>query len=218
MAHLETYGCKAFTLIKNIPKLQRLEPRAHIGYLIGWDSTNVFRIWVPSKREVIQSRDVKFSKGVYNPKDLDIGAILEDEVNEDNKVLDVLEDSETNEDEDIVLNDFNIPSMAENNHNSAPNLSIRVPSLKQFNINDYPIGNDDLEDPESPSTPSNDGNLFSESPMLSNMSHNHPNHEHTSGTLDNHNTISRTKNPPEHIIAVNDHIEASEGGINPNGL
>ena len=34
MAHLEIYGYKAFTLIKHIPKLQQLDPRAYIGYLI----------------------------------------------------------------------------------------------------------------------------------------------------------------------------------------
>jgi hypothetical protein len=42
--HLRAYGCKAFTLMKfkgdpDYPgKLRKLAPRAHIGYLVGYES------------------------------------------------------------------------------------------------------------------------------------------------------------------------------------
>jgi hypothetical protein len=67
--HLVPYGCRAYSFIKNQPKLNRLEPRAHIGYLVGYDSTNVFRIWIPSQKTVISTRDVIFDIiKRYNPE------------------------------------------------------------------------------------------------------------------------------------------------------
>ncbi|KAI0994003.1 hypothetical protein K3495_g14180, partial [Podosphaera aphanis] len=61
IAHLQPYGCKAFSLIKNRPKLDKLTPRAEIGYLVGYVSTNIFRIWLPLKNMVISTRDVTFN-------------------------------------------------------------------------------------------------------------------------------------------------------------
>ncbi len=49
IAHLHVYGARAYPLIHNIPKTKKLKPRAHIRYLVGYDSSNIFRIWVPSK-------------------------------------------------------------------------------------------------------------------------------------------------------------------------
>jgi hypothetical protein len=43
-------------------RLQRLNPRAWIGYLVGYDSTNVYRIWNPAKDVVIRTRDVIFNE------------------------------------------------------------------------------------------------------------------------------------------------------------
>jgi hypothetical protein len=44
MNHLVPYGCRAYSYIKNRDKLEKLEPRAHIRYLVRYDSTNIFRI------------------------------------------------------------------------------------------------------------------------------------------------------------------------------
>ena len=46
-AHLRLYGCRAYPVILDQPKLDYIEPRARIGYLVGYVSTNIFRIWVP---------------------------------------------------------------------------------------------------------------------------------------------------------------------------
>jgi len=43
-------------------RLQRFEPRAWIGYLVGYDSTNIFRIWIPRLNKVIRTRDVTFNE------------------------------------------------------------------------------------------------------------------------------------------------------------
>ena len=50
-------------------RLLKLDPRAHIGYLVGYDSTNIYRIWVPHQGKVISTRDVIFDeKSHFNSK------------------------------------------------------------------------------------------------------------------------------------------------------
>lgn len=68
VSHLRVYGCRAYVHIQNRKKLDRLEPRAQIGYLIGYNSTNIFRIWIPQLDRVIVSRDVVFDETkTYDP-------------------------------------------------------------------------------------------------------------------------------------------------------
>ena len=64
VAHMRAYGCKAYALIskEKIPRLQKLDPRAYIEYLIGYDSTNIYRVLVPSQMRVIRVRDVTFKE------------------------------------------------------------------------------------------------------------------------------------------------------------
>lgn len=67
--HIRVYGCRAYPLIQNQPKLAKLDPRCSIGYLVGWDSTNVFRVWIPTLQKVIRTRDVTFDESIrYNPR------------------------------------------------------------------------------------------------------------------------------------------------------
>ena len=48
--HLKAYGCQSYVLIKSAGdpdrpwKWQKLQPRAHIGYLVGYESTNIYQI------------------------------------------------------------------------------------------------------------------------------------------------------------------------------
>jgi hypothetical protein len=71
LRHLRAYGCKAFTLIKSEGdpdyrgKLQKLAPKAHIGYLVGYESTSIYRIWIPYKKKVISTRDVLFNEDEF---------------------------------------------------------------------------------------------------------------------------------------------------------
>jgi len=58
-------------LIHKIPKKQKLRPRAQIGYLLGCNSSNIFRIWIPQEHEVIATRDATFDESrKYHPDDL----------------------------------------------------------------------------------------------------------------------------------------------------
>jgi Reverse transcriptase (RNA-dependent DNA polymerase)/GAG-pre-integrase domain len=105
LAHLKIFGCKAYPLKHLIPKLDRLEPRAHIGFLVGYDSTNIWRIWIPSSNRIIRSRDVIFDeKDVYNPVEVDINHLVKEveglvdlidfngPVDDEEKVVDIVEE------------------------------------------------------------------------------------------------------------------------------
>ncbi|KAM4060736.1 GAG-pre-integrase domain-containing protein [Hirsutella rhossiliensis] len=54
---LKAYGCRAYPLtpqaLQNRQKKDlKTDPHTEIGYLVGYDSTNIFRIWIPSTSEV----------------------------------------------------------------------------------------------------------------------------------------------------------------------
>ncbi|KAF7566039.1 hypothetical protein PtrM4_054730 [Pyrenophora tritici-repentis] len=55
-------GCRAHVLDRKVKRGDKLESRTMIGYLVGYDSTNIFRIWIPSKGRVIRTRDVVFAR------------------------------------------------------------------------------------------------------------------------------------------------------------
>lgn len=65
-AHLRVYGCKAYAMTpeaqQHINKKQKLNPRAWIGFLVGYHSTNIYRVWVPQIGRVISTRDVIFNE------------------------------------------------------------------------------------------------------------------------------------------------------------
>jgi hypothetical protein len=89
LSHLRVYGCRAYPLDKHIPRTEKLRPRAHIGYLLGYDSTNIFRIWIPSQEKILRIRDVTFDEALfYSPEELDLGHILREDVQ---NVVEILE-------------------------------------------------------------------------------------------------------------------------------
>jgi hypothetical protein len=62
LAYIRVYSYRAYYHLKvkavrgpfkAPPKTSKMDPRAHIGYLVGWDSTNVFRIWVPLQNKIL---------------------------------------------------------------------------------------------------------------------------------------------------------------------
>jgi len=46
-------------------RLSKLDPQAHISYLIGYNSTNIYRIWILYKGIIISTRDVIFNKKTF---------------------------------------------------------------------------------------------------------------------------------------------------------
>ena len=69
LSHLKVYGCCAYTMTEDAQEkkncLRKLDSRAYIGWLVGCQSTNIFRIWIPEKgldQRVISTRDVIFDE------------------------------------------------------------------------------------------------------------------------------------------------------------
>ncbi|KAF3357041.1 hypothetical protein VdG1_00192 [Verticillium dahliae VDG1] len=66
ISHLRRYGCKAYPMttaaLTRSNGRRKLDPRSHIGYLCGYDSTNIYRIWVPQLKKVLRTRDVTFDE------------------------------------------------------------------------------------------------------------------------------------------------------------
>jgi hypothetical protein len=95
LSHLHVYGCRAYPLDKGLPKSRKLLPRAHIGYFVGYDSTNVYRIWVPSRERVIRTRDVTFDEELfYEHGELDLGHLLKERAEQVVEILDLSTDAD----------------------------------------------------------------------------------------------------------------------------
>ena len=60
VAHYSPIGCRAYVYRRDVKAAEKTEPRAHIGYLVGYDSSNIYRVWIPSLDRVIRTRDVIF--------------------------------------------------------------------------------------------------------------------------------------------------------------
>ena len=49
-------------VLKKTSCLQRFKLNVWIGYLVGYDSTNVYRVWNPVMNKVVRTRDVTFNE------------------------------------------------------------------------------------------------------------------------------------------------------------
>ncbi|OXV09936.1 hypothetical protein Egran_02301 [Elaphomyces granulatus] len=68
IAHIKVYGCKAYKRIPKLSKKRKMAARSTIGYLVGYQASNIFKIWFPKERKVLESRDVDFDENSkYNP-------------------------------------------------------------------------------------------------------------------------------------------------------
>ncbi|PYV90877.1 MAG: hypothetical protein DMG90_08600, partial [Acidobacteria bacterium] len=73
---MRVYGCKAYVYIPEEVREReahhKLAPRARIGYLVGYESTNIYRIWFPQLRQVRPEKNVAFNELVFfDPKELE---------------------------------------------------------------------------------------------------------------------------------------------------
>jgi len=77
LAHLKAYGYRAYIITSDAQlkkkRLSKLDLWAYISYLIGYNSTNIYRIWIPHKGIIISTRDIIFNeKTFFNGKRTDI--------------------------------------------------------------------------------------------------------------------------------------------------
>ena len=76
LGHLRVYGCRAYAHklgADQPPRLEKLAERAHLGYLVGWDASSIFRVWVPSLDTILRTRDVLFDeRRFFNAHEIDL--------------------------------------------------------------------------------------------------------------------------------------------------
>ncbi len=65
LTHLQSYECRTYFLKNIISRKNRLKSRAFIDYLVKYDFTNIFRIWISSRMRIVQIRDVIFDKTLF---------------------------------------------------------------------------------------------------------------------------------------------------------
>ena len=58
------------TAQKKEKRLQRLNPKAWIGFLIGYSLSNIYCIWIPAQNRVISTRDVIFNEDEFFSGDI----------------------------------------------------------------------------------------------------------------------------------------------------
>ncbi|KAH6242081.1 hypothetical protein HBI42_243440 [Parastagonospora nodorum] len=89
------YGCRAYPL--NLDRAAgtrhrffKTNPRGHIGYLVGYRASNIYRIWIPLLNQVITTRNVRFDESRFfqgkNDENMEKESALE--------VADILHDGE----------------------------------------------------------------------------------------------------------------------------
>ena len=131
ISHLKAYGCKAFAMTADaqlkLQRKQKLEPRAHIGYLVGYQSSNIYKIWVPHKNKVILTRDVIFNESAFFENKLaqpelrqTISQLLEEiEIPEEQQVMESMLEEETfnnsdESDEEEILDEIVVDTGMQN--------------------------------------------------------------------------------------------------------
>ena len=81
MVYIHLFSYKAYSLIYKIKKFDKMNLRAQIGYLCGYDFINIFRIWLLIQAKVIRIRDVKFDNNkLYYPSDLELSVLRDTEI------------------------------------------------------------------------------------------------------------------------------------------
>ncbi|KAF7543720.1 hypothetical protein G7046_g9943 [Stylonectria norvegica] len=132
VTHLKTIGCKAFAMTENAQKKEqrlksRTAPKAWIGYLVGYNSQNIFRIWNPATNSVYVTRDVVFNEDkLFDPSEAHLretigeatleeiqariqALIIAEQVDQVSGPIEGEDELETHESEDqyMILEDFN---------------------------------------------------------------------------------------------------------------
>ena len=64
--HLRAFGCKAYAMTSDaqqkVNRKMRLKPKGWIGFLVGYRSSNIYRIWIPTINRIVNTRDVIFNE------------------------------------------------------------------------------------------------------------------------------------------------------------
>ncbi len=88
LTHFQSYKCRTYFLKNIISKKNWLKSRVFIDYLVRYDFTNIFKIWIFNRMRVIWIKDVNFDKTLfYDLAKLDSRHLLIISVKETLKIL-----------------------------------------------------------------------------------------------------------------------------------
>jgi hypothetical protein len=88
LSHLQSYECKAYLLRNIISRKNRLKSKTFINHLVRYDFTNIFRIWIFNRMQIVWIKNVLFDKTLfYNLAKLDLKYLLIINVKETLKVI-----------------------------------------------------------------------------------------------------------------------------------
>jgi hypothetical protein len=70
------FGCKAYAITSDAQfkkkRKWRLAFKAWIGYMIGYRSSNSYRIWLPTENKIIIIRNVIFNENEFSTGDFEL--------------------------------------------------------------------------------------------------------------------------------------------------
>src|SRR5438552_12304893 len=65
VGHVRKFGCSTYRHINKKTGRKKLHKKSMLGYLVGYDSTGIYRIYHPSTKTIKVSRDVIFPEDEY---------------------------------------------------------------------------------------------------------------------------------------------------------
>lgn len=104
---LRVLGSLAYVLIqaKEREKTDKFNPRALKGYLVGFEASNIYRVWIPATDRVVRTRDVKIDETQrYKPptsEEPELSIQEKEEMNRIQDLVDILHTSEFDWIEDL---------------------------------------------------------------------------------------------------------------------
>jgi hypothetical protein len=102
---IKVFRCRAYAYNHIRNKLDKLDPKIHIGWLVSYEFSNIWRIWILSLYRVISTRDIKFDETrKYSDKDKPI------EAPEAEEIVRVIEipSLDLRSEEDLVLEEYKL--------------------------------------------------------------------------------------------------------------
>jgi hypothetical protein len=68
LSRLRVIGSRGFVLNKRLPRGDKLKDRTFKGFLVGYDASNIYRVWLSNTNCVIRVHDVCFINELYKDK------------------------------------------------------------------------------------------------------------------------------------------------------
>jgi hypothetical protein len=107
-SNLYAYGCRAYPMVKDREALRqkrafKVNPRAHLGYLVGYVSSNIYRIWVPQLQCVIVTRNVTFNETLFYSGSLNMERAVGQPRSTLKDLVEMLEEDEGDQDAGFVI-------------------------------------------------------------------------------------------------------------------